>query len=57
MRVERCRAGWQTSACHPACPCYVSDLAIGFATYLVVVLLHMRRIGRVLLSLVLKAQE
>jgi hypothetical protein len=35
----------------------VSDLAIGFATYLVVALLHMRRIGRVLLSLVLKAQE
>lgn len=41
----------------PRISCYVPDLAIGFATYFVVALLYMRRIGRVLLSLVLKAQE
>ncbi len=35
----------------------VEDLAIGFATYVVVALLHMRRIRRVPLSLALKAQE
>jgi len=37
--------------------CCVPDLAIGFATYLVVALLHMRRICRVPLSIALKAQE
>lgn len=35
----------------------LADLAIGFATYLVVALLHVRRIGRVPLSLALMAQE
>lgn len=35
----------------------LADLVVGFATYLVVALLHVRRIGRVPLSLALKAQE